>query len=95
MCERGKHDTGVTIAAEGLRRIAGLCHIEAEIRAMCPGQRLLACQARCCAPLVAEFGDWMQAQRLHVSAKSRTGETLTYIHRRWGGMQIFLHDGRV
>ncbi len=47
---------------------------------MGPGQRLSARQARS-APLVAEFGDWLQAQRLHVSAKSRLGEKLTYIHR--------------
>lgn len=32
------------------------------------------------APLVAEFGDWMQAQRLRISGKSRLGEKLTYIH---------------
>ena len=47
------------------------------------------------APLVAEFGNWLQAQRLRVSAKSRLGEKLTYIHRQWGGLQTFLHDGRV
>nr|WP_309504601.1 transposase [uncultured Roseovarius sp.] len=47
------------------------------------------------APLVAEFGDWLQAQRLRVSAKSRLGEKLTYIHRQWGGLQTFLYDGRV
>ncbi|EAU47619.1 hypothetical protein R2601_19819 [Salipiger bermudensis HTCC2601] len=47
------------------------------------------------APLVAEFGNWLQAQRLRVSAKSRLGEKLTYIHRQWAGLQTFLHDGRV
>ncbi len=61
---------------------------------MGPGQRLSARQARS-APLVAEFGDWLQAQRLRVSAKSRLGEKLTYIHRQWGGLQTFLYDGRV
>ena len=61
---------------------------------MGPGQRLSARQARS-APLVAEFGDWLQAQRLRISAKSRLGEKLTYIHRQWGGLQTFLHDGRV
>jgi transposase len=85
---------GSEIAAEGLRRIAELYRIEAEIRGMGPGQRLSARQARS-APLVAEFGDWLQAQRLRISAKSRLGEKLTYIHRQWGGLQTFLHDGRV
>ena len=85
---------GSEIAAEGLRRIAELYRIEAEIRGLGPGQRLSARQARS-APLVAEFGDWLQAQRLRISAKSRLGEKLTYIHRQWGGLQTFLHDGRV
>ena len=85
---------GSEIAAEGLRRIAELYRIELEIRGMGPGQRLSARQARS-APLVAEFGDWLQAQRLRISVKSRLGEKLTYIHRQWGGLQTFLHDGRV
>ena len=82
------------IAAEGLRRIAELYRIEAEIRGLGPGQRLSARQARS-APIVAEFGDWLQAQRLRISAKSRLGEKLTSIHRQWGGLQTFLRDGRV
>ncbi len=85
---------GSEVASEGLRRIAELYRIEADIRGMGSGQRLSARQARS-APLVAEFGDWLQAQRLRVSAKSRLGEKLTYIHRQWGGLQTFLHDGRV
>ncbi len=34
-------------------------------------------------------------QRLRVSAKSRLGEKLAYIHRHWDGLQTFLDDGRV
>lgn len=63
---------GSEIEADGLRRIAELYRIEAEIRGMGPGQRLSARQTRS-APLVAEFGDWLQARRLRVSAKSRLG----------------------
>ena len=37
----------------------------------------------------------MQAQRLRISAKSRLGEKLAYIHHHWDGLQTFLHDGRV
>ena len=61
---------------------------------MGPGQRLSARQART-APLMAEFGEWLQNQRCRISAKSRLGEKLTYIHRQWSGLQTFLHDGRV
>ena len=88
------HRDGSEIAAEGLHRIAELYRIEAEIRGMGPGQRLSARQARS-APLVAEFGVWLQAQRTRVSTKSRLGEKLTYIHRQWAGLQTFLSDGRV
>ena len=30
-----------------------------------------------------------------MSAKSRLGEKLGYIHNHWGGLQTFLEDGRV
>jgi hypothetical protein len=68
--------------------------VEAAIRSYSLGQWLSARQART-APLVAAFGDWLQQQRLRVSAKSRLRETLAYIHRHWDGLQTFLHDGRV
>jgi len=82
------------IAAEGLRRIAEIYAIEKDIRGTSPGQRLSARQARS-APLVAAFGEWLQVQRLRISAKSRLGEKLAYIHRHWDGLQTFLTDGRV
>jgi transposase len=85
---------GSEIAAEGLRRIAELYAIEKDIRGASPGQRLSARQARS-APLAETFGTWLQAQRLRVSAKSRLGEKLAYIHRHWNGLQTFLTDGRV
>lgn len=85
---------GSEIAAEGLRRIAEFYKIEADIRSTTPGQRLSDRQART-APLVAELGEWLQQQRLRISAKSRLGEKLAYIYRHWDGLQTFLHDGRV
>ena len=85
---------GSEIAAEGLRRIAEFYAVEADFRGVSPGQRLSARQART-APLVAAFGDWLQAQRRKISAKSRLGEKLTYIHNQWDGLQTFLTDGRV
>ena len=85
---------GSEIAAEGLRRIAEFYKVEADIRGTAPGQRLSTRQART-APLVAAFGEWLQQQRLRISAKSRLGEKLAYIHRHWDGLQTFLQDGRV
>jgi len=85
---------GSEIAAEGLRRIAEFYAVEADIRGISPGQRLSARQTRT-APLVVTFGEWLQTQRCKVSAKSRLGEKLTYIHNQWDGLQTFLTDGRV
>ena len=85
---------GSEIAAEGLRRIAEFYAVEADIRGISPGQRLSARQTRT-TPMVAAFGDWLQAQRRKISAKSRLGEKLTYIHNQWDGLQTFLTDGRV
>jgi len=85
---------GSEIAAEGLRRIARIYAVEAEIRGINAGQRLSARQARS-VPLVEDFGAWLQEQRLRVSAKSRLGEKLGYIHNHWNGLQTFLTDGRV
>jgi len=86
--------SGSEIAAEGLRRIAELYAIEAEIRASTPERRLAERQARS-APLVEAFGDWLKQQRARVSPKSRLGEKLAYIARHWDGLRLFLADGRV
>nr|WP_265506008.1 IS66 family transposase [Paracoccus rhizosphaerae] len=85
---------GSEIAAEGLRRIAELYAVEADICGISAGQRLSARQTRT-APLVAAFGEWLQAQRRRISVKSRLGEKLAYIHNHWDGLQTFLADGRV
>jgi hypothetical protein len=77
-----------------LRRIAEIYKVEADIRGCAPGQRLSARQART-APLFMAFGDWLQEQQLRVSAKSRLGEKLAYVHGHWDGLQTFLDDGRV
>jgi hypothetical protein len=82
---------GSQIAAEGLRQIAEFHRIEAQICGLRPSQCLSARQTRT-APLVAVFGEWQQAQRLRISAKSRLGEKLTYIHRQCDGLYTFLSD---
>ena len=44
---------------------------------------------------MAAFADWLQVPRRKISAKSRLGEKLTYIHNHWDGLQTFLTDGCV
>ena len=85
---------GSEIAADGLRRIAQIYNIEASIRGSAPEERLAIRQEKS-APLVADFRQWLTHQRARISAKSRLGEKLGYIHRHWDGLQIFLADGRV
>ncbi len=85
---------GSGIAGEGLRRIAEFYAIEKEIRGSSADRRLAVRQEKT-APLVEAFGEWLQQQRQRVSAKSRLGEKLAYIHHHWQGLQTFLTDGRV
>jgi transposase len=82
------------ITEEGLRRIAELYEIEAEIRGLGADARLTARMARS-APLVANFHVWLDAARARVSAKSRVGEKLGYFVRHWDGLVLFLDDGRI
>jgi transposase len=82
------------IAAEGIRRIAQLYKIEADIRGKAPDERLAVRQTQT-APLVAEFRQWLTQHRERVSPKSRLGEKLGYIHRHWDGLVLFLTDGRI
>ncbi|MEL7139049.1 MAG: IS66 family transposase [Pseudomonadota bacterium] len=82
------------IAAEGLERIRKFYEIEREVRGRSAEERLVVRQART-APLVASFGVWLADVRSRISAKSRLGEKLGYIARNWGGLQVFLADGRV
>jgi transposase len=87
------HDSS-PIAREGLVQIAALYKIEAEIRGLPAAERLAIRKARS-TPLVEAFGKWLELQRSRVSKKSRLGEKLTYIANQWGGLQVFLQDGRV
>jgi len=86
--------TGSAVAAEGLRRIAELYAIEAEIRGAPADRRQAERQART-APLVEAFGVWLDQQRRRVSPKSGLGKKLAYIDRHWDGLRVFLADGRV
>lgn len=82
------------IAEEGLRRIAELYRIEAEIAGQPPERRRAVRQERA-KPLVLAFGAWLAAARAKLSPKSRAGEKLAYFAHHWEGLQLFLDDGRV
>lgn len=81
-------------AEEGLRRIAELYRIEADIRGQAANARLVARQQRSVV-LVDAFGDWVEENRARVSSKSPLGEALRYIFKLWDGLSLFLADGRI
>lgn len=82
------------IADEGLKQITALYRIEKDIRGQKPEARLAIRQVRS-KPLLEKFEDWLIANRARVSAKSPLGEALRYLAKYWGGLVVFLNDGRV
>jgi transposase len=88
------HATGSPIAAEALRRIAELYHIEARIRGRPPDQRAQIRQAES-RPLVEAMKTWLEQELARVSAKSALADAIRYALRHWNGLSLFLQDGRV
>jgi len=82
------------IAEEGLKQIAALYRIEKDIRGLTAEERLAARKEQS-APLIAAFEAWLTAHRARVSAKAPLGEALKYIAKYWGGLVLFLDDGRI
>ena len=82
------------IAEDGLKRIAELYKIEAEIRGLASEVRLAVRQDQA-AQKIADFETWLTHHRTRVSAKSPLGEALKYIAKYWTGLCLFLADGRI
>ena len=82
------------IAEDGLKRIAELYKIEAEIRGLSSEARLAIRQDQS-APKIAAFEAWLTHHRARVSAKAPLGEALKYIAKYWAGLCLFLTDGRI
>jgi len=82
------------IAQEGLKQIAALYRIEAEIKGQSAVERLAARRYRT-KPKLDAFEKWLNFSRAQVSAKSPTGQALKYIAKYWQGLNLFLTDGRI
>ncbi len=82
------------IAEDGVQRIGELYRIEADVRCLEPAMRLAARQARS-APIISDFEAWLTQHRARVARKSPLGEALAYIAKYWGGLCLFLTDGRI
>lgn len=88
------HNNVAPIAEEGLKQIAALYRIEAQARGTSADERLALRQAKT-VPKIAGFKTWLDHARTQVSAKSPTGDALKYIAKYWGGLILFLTDGRI
>ena len=82
------------VAQEGLAQIQKLYRIEKDLRGHTADQRRAARQGRS-KPIIDAFALWLAQNRARVSAKSPTGEALKYIAKYWGGLCLFLTDGRI
>ena len=82
------------IAEEGLKQIAALYRIEADIRGQSPEARVAARREHS-APKIAAFETWLTKHRARASSKSPLGEALKYIAKYWNGLTLFLTDGRI
>lgn len=82
------------IAQEGLAQIQALYRIEKDLRGQSAEQRRAERQERS-KPIIDAFTLWLTQNRARVSAKSPTGEALKYITKYWGGLILFLDDGRI
>jgi hypothetical protein len=86
--------TGSPLAAEALRRIRELYAIEAEVRGR-PAEGRRAVRQERSKPLVDALHAWLTAQLDRVSGKSGLAEAIRYALRHWGGLVLFLDDGRL
>ena len=88
------HHNVAPIAEEGLKQIAALYRIEAQVRGTSAEERLAMRQQKS-APKVATFKIWLDHARTQVSAKSPTGLALKYMAKYWDGLILFLTEGRI
>ena len=82
------------IAEEGLKQIKIFYRIEAQIKGLSADERRAIRQEKTL-PRIKAFEQWLAYSRGQVSAKSPTGLALKYIAKYWGGLNLFLTDGRI
>ena len=85
--------TPVPLAEEALRRIAELYEIEATLTGRPPDERLAVRQHRS-RLLTEEIHSWMTDRLDRVSGASNIAKAFRYVLSHWGGLTVFLRDGR-
>ena len=82
------------LAAEAVRRIDAIFHVERAINGL-PVERRLALWQDQVAPLVTELETWMRAARARMSRHAEVGKAMDYMPKRWNTFSRFLDDGRI
>jgi hypothetical protein len=82
------------VALEAVRRIAKIYEIEARIRGTSAQDRHATRQAET-KPLMEALRRWLMERLAEISAKSKLAEAIRYTLGHWGGLTVFLDDGRV
>lgn len=82
------------IALEAVQKLDALFAIERDINGRSPAERL-AVRQELSAPLMAELGDWLNAQLARISRNHDLAKAINYMLRRWDAFTRFLDDGRV
>ena len=90
--EHVRRPTGMT--NEGLKRIAALYAIEAEIRGSPAGERLAVRKART-VPLMASLHDWIQEQMKTLSVHAEMAKAFAYILKQWHALNEYCRNGEV
>jgi transposase len=90
----GRLIQGSPLAAEALRRIAELYEIEADIRGTPADNRRSVRQQRS-RPLVEAMHSWLTEQLARVSGRSTLAQAIRYALNHWGGLVLYLDDGRL
>jgi len=82
------------IASQALQRIAGLYHIEAEIRGQTPDMRC-AIRRQKSRLIIDALAPWLKEQLLVISQKTKLAEAIRYTLSHWEGLILFIDDGRI
>ena len=82
------------LAEQALRRIAALYEIEADIRGT-PAENRQSVRQQRSRPLVEAMHTWLTEQLECISGRSTLAQAIRYALNHWGGLILFLDDGRL
>ena len=82
------------LASRALRFIRQIYATEKQARGK-PPDKILELRGRLSKPVLAEFKQWLEEQKLVVFPSSLTGKAIDYALNQWDQLRLFLCDGRI